>query len=350
MTATLTNAGNAALPITSAVATGPFAISANTCGSSLAAGGSCTYSITFTPTATGASTGSLAVVDSVGTQTTTLTGTGAPVPVAQAVLSPTSFTFASTFMGTPSAAQVFTLSNPGAATLSSIAISFTGANPTVFSQTTTCGTTLAAGVSCNISVIFTPTAAATYTANLSVASSVATATAALTGTGNSSTGFTVAAATPTQTVDPGQAAVFNINVNTLTGNYTLPVTLSASGLPPGATYSFNPATVIPGTAGASTVLTVQTSPTVAGLKQLRDLPILAVLLLLPFAGMRRMRRKLSPALRLLSLILISLAALLPLSGCGGGGYFGQGPQVYTITVTGTSTAATQSTTVTLNLQ
>jgi hypothetical protein len=350
MTATLSNAGNAALPITSAVASSQFAISANTCGSSLAAGASCTYSITFTPTATGAQLGTLTIVDSVGTQATMLGGTGTPVPVAQAVLSPTSYTFASTFMGTPSAAQVFTLSNPGTSSLSGIAISLTGANPTVFAQTTTCGTTLAAGATCSISVVFTPVAAATYTANLSVASNVSTATAALTGSGNSSTGFTVVAPNPVQTVDPGQAAIFNINVNTLTGNYTLPVTLTASGLPPGATYSFSPASVVPGTTGAPTVLTVQTSPSIAGLKPLRGLPIVAAFLLLPFLRMRRLRRKLSPALRLLSLILISLAALLPLSGCGGGGYFGQGPQAYTITVTGTSTAATQSTTVTLNLQ
>jgi hypothetical protein len=167
----------------------------------------------------------------------------------------------------------------------------------------------------------------------------------------------VVAPNPTQAVDPGGIAVFNINVNTLTGNFTLPVTLSASGLPPGATYTFNPASVIPGTTGAPSVLTIQTSPQFALRSPASNpalrMPIFAVLVFLPLAGLRRIRRKLralSPGLRLLTLILLSLAAFLPLSGCGGGGYFGQGPQAFVITITGTSTAATQSTTVTLNLQ
>jgi len=65
-TVTLTNPVNgtsAPLTISSVVAVGDFAISQNTCGRLLAAGGSCTISLTFTPTAPGPRTGQLAVFD-----------------------------------------------------------------------------------------------------------------------------------------------------------------------------------------------------------------------------------------------------------------------------------------------
>ena len=72
---TLTNAGTAALAISSATISGDFSISNNTCGSSVAAGGSCTISVTFTPQGSGPWTGTLTIVDAAGTQTVALTGT-----------------------------------------------------------------------------------------------------------------------------------------------------------------------------------------------------------------------------------------------------------------------------------
>ena len=59
---TLTNTGNATLSITSISAGGDFA-QTNTCGSSLAASGSCAISVTFTPSATGQRTGTIAIAD-----------------------------------------------------------------------------------------------------------------------------------------------------------------------------------------------------------------------------------------------------------------------------------------------
>jgi hypothetical protein len=51
----------------------------NNCGTSLAANSSCTINVTFTPSAYGARTATLSVTDSVGTQTSSLTGTGKDV-------------------------------------------------------------------------------------------------------------------------------------------------------------------------------------------------------------------------------------------------------------------------------
>ena len=61
--------------------TGDFASTgAGTCGASLGAGASCTYIVKFTPSAAGARTTTLTVVDTAGTQTSALTGIGLPVP------------------------------------------------------------------------------------------------------------------------------------------------------------------------------------------------------------------------------------------------------------------------------
>jgi hypothetical protein len=77
----ITNDGTAALALSSITVTGDFA-QVNNCGTALAAGANCAVAVTFTPTATGARTGTLTVVDdAVGSpHTVTLTGTGQAAP------------------------------------------------------------------------------------------------------------------------------------------------------------------------------------------------------------------------------------------------------------------------------
>jgi hypothetical protein len=74
---TVTNSGSAAAAISSVSASGPFA-ETNTCGSTLAAGASCTASVTFTPTATGSASGTLTVASNATdtSLTVALSGTG----------------------------------------------------------------------------------------------------------------------------------------------------------------------------------------------------------------------------------------------------------------------------------
>ena len=76
-TVTLSNPGSAAVSMTSAGVTGPFS-EGNNCGTSLAAGGSCTVTVAFTPTAAGAASGTLTVNSSAADSplTVALTGTG----------------------------------------------------------------------------------------------------------------------------------------------------------------------------------------------------------------------------------------------------------------------------------
>ena len=83
---TLTNNTNAAMVFTSALISGgspaaantDYAVSANTCGVSIAAGASCTVSVTFKPTVAGVETANLVLTDgdSTSPQTISLTGTG----------------------------------------------------------------------------------------------------------------------------------------------------------------------------------------------------------------------------------------------------------------------------------
>jgi hypothetical protein len=176
---TLKNTGSATLTITSIAASGDFS-QTNTCGSSVAVGVSCTITVTFKPTAAGTRTGAVTITDnaSPATQTVSLTGTGT-APVVS--LSPTSLTFPAQRLGTSSSAQSVTLTNTGNATLSITSISTSGD----FSQTNTCGFSVAVGASCTITVTFKPTAAGTRTGAVTITdnASPATQTVSLTGTG-----------------------------------------------------------------------------------------------------------------------------------------------------------------------
>jgi hypothetical protein len=153
----------------------------NTCGTlptSLAAGASCTLSVTFTPSVPGAESATLTINDNApapyNTLTSALFGTG----VADATLRPTSLDFGNVAIHTPSSAQIFTLQNDELTALNISSIGFTGANSADFSQTNTCGTlptSLAAGASCTISVTFTPSMLEVEKATLTVNNSAAAA-------------------------------------------------------------------------------------------------------------------------------------------------------------------------------
>jgi hypothetical protein len=71
--------------------------------------------------------------------------------------------------------------------------------------------------------------------------------------------FSVSATPPSQTVPPGSAASYTVSVSPGTG-FTGTVSFSVSGLPPGATPSFSPATV---TTSGSTTLSISTTTSVA---------------------------------------------------------------------------------------
>jgi len=133
-TITLTNTGSSALTITSIATSGDFA-QTNNCGSSIAANGSCTVSVTFHPSATGNRTGSLTVNAGGITNTVSLSGTGtAPGPVLNT--NPANLSFASAVVGSTATAQTVTVTNSGTTSATVSAVAVTGD----FSQTNNCGT------------------------------------------------------------------------------------------------------------------------------------------------------------------------------------------------------------------
>jgi trimeric autotransporter adhesin len=366
MTMSLGNNGNAALAITSISITGTNASSfsqTNNCGTSLPLDSSCLITITFKPTAAGALSATVTVVDNASgsPQTATITGTGTAATAPQATLNPNPLTFPSTTVGSSAATMTMSLGNPGSAALTGIAVSITGSNASSFSQTNNCGTSLPLDSSCQITVTFTPTTSGVLSASISVSDNATGSpqTATITGTGAAvvTTGtYTVNSSTPSASVQPGAVAQYNLTIAPLGGSYNNLVTLSASGLPAGATASFLPPAVTPGSAGAPSVLSIQTAALQARLTnpdphRPSPVPLLAVLTGVPLLGLaaRRRFRKTSRRWMLLAIAALAILPALAISGCSGG-YYGAAAKTFTITVTGTSGSLQETTTVSLTVQ
>jgi hypothetical protein len=159
---TISNTGGVAATLTSETVSGDFAISANTCGSSLNPNSGCTLSIVFSPKASGNRTGVLTVVDSAGTQTVQLSGIGESP--ATDTLSPLTLTFAAQVVNTASASQQVVLTNSGDDAVQTIATKVSGD----FSAVDNCGASLAGHSSCAIVVAFLPTQVGTENGTLVV--------------------------------------------------------------------------------------------------------------------------------------------------------------------------------------
>jgi len=182
-TINVSNAGPGSLIITHLAITGAdagdFAQTRN-CGSSVAARKSCAISVTFTPVARGSRVAAITITDNagIGTQTVSLTGTGAGPsagspgtgnPSAGVSLSPAGLSYATQPDGTTSAAQTITLSNGTGATLNIAGLAFTGTNAGDFAEiANTCGASVAAGGTCTIGVTFTPSGSGKRTARLNI--------------------------------------------------------------------------------------------------------------------------------------------------------------------------------------
>jgi hypothetical protein len=236
---TLTNTGNATLTFSgsgiaiSGTNSGDFS-QTNTCGASLAAGANCTISVTFKPTATGTSTASMTITDDAGNspQNVSLTGTGVPAaPVAS--LSTASLSFGNQLVGTSSSAQSVTLTNTGNATLtfSGSGIAITGTNSGDFSQTNTCGASVAAGANCTISVTFKPTATGARSASVSITDNASGSpqTVSLAGTGTAPI-VSFGGATSLNFGNQLVASTSAAQTVTLTNTGTATLTFSGSGI------------------------------------------------------------------------------------------------------------------------
>ena len=234
---TISNTGGATANLTSEAVTGDFAISANTCGSTLAANSGCTVSIVFTPSATGSRTGLLTVVDSAGTQMAQLAGTG--LAPATDSLSPASLAFGSQVVGTSSAPQQVTLTNNGDQALQLISTQTTGD----FNAVNSCGTSLAGHSTCAISIQFIPTRVGQEQGTFTVSDAIHAQTVSLSGIGLAPAGISAAPASlsfgnyavggtsPVQAVtltDNGGVALSNLKY-AISGDFALPANAAGCG-------------------------------------------------------------------------------------------------------------------------
>ena len=185
---TLTNTGAAAM----AVATGSYVFSptgqfsqTNTCGTSVAAGASCTINVVFRPTTAGAKSATLSVTPTGGTaKTVSLSGTGLAAVVGVVSLNPTTLAFGTQARNSSSIAQPVTVTNSGTVSIASLTIRFTGSNTSHYSQTNNCNTALAVGATCTVNVVFRPTSTGARNSTLSITPAGGAAkTVSLTGTG-----------------------------------------------------------------------------------------------------------------------------------------------------------------------
>jgi hypothetical protein len=212
----LRNMGTAPLLINSATISGDFA-QTNTCSTSVPAGGTCTFAVTFNPTAPGSRFGTILIEDNaVGSpHFINLSGVGS-TPVVQ--LSATSLSFASLQVNSTSAAQSVTLTNQGNATLNLGSIVATGD----FAQTNNCPASVALGAGCQVQVTFTPTAGGARTGAITITDNAADSpeTIALTGSGY----------TTTATVSPATLQFASTQSGTVTAAQTVTVTNTGANI------------------------------------------------------------------------------------------------------------------------
>src|ERR1700730_5787712 len=185
MVATVTNTGTGALPVTRIAISETDAAQfsqTNSCGTSVAVGSSCTISVVFTPTSGGSKTATLNVNGGggAGTQTVALRGVGV---VLSYTVSPTSLAFGSEITNVASAPMVATVTNTGTVALPVTSIALSGTDAAQFSQTNSCGTSVAVGSSCTISVVFTPTSGGSKAATVNVNAGVTATLVPLSGGG-----------------------------------------------------------------------------------------------------------------------------------------------------------------------
>ena len=160
----LSNQSTAPVTINSINVSGDFQLASNQCPNPIQPFYNCYLQITFTPTASGAATGTLTVSasDSSTLHTVSLSGTGAVIP--QVSLTPLSLLFNTQQAGTTSPPQTVALANTGDATLNISGIGASGD----FAQTNNCGSSVASGSGCTINVTFTPTGGGTRNGTLSI--------------------------------------------------------------------------------------------------------------------------------------------------------------------------------------
>ena len=280
-------------------------------------------------------------------------------PSASVSLSASALTFPSVATGIPSSAQQVQVTNTGNTSVTVSGVAASGD----FSETNTCGSTIATGASCTVDITFTPTVGGVRTGTLTIADSAPASpqTVTLTGTGVADLALGVSDGGSTSTnVTSGTAATYNLAVAGGTG-FSGTAKLSCSGAPQYATCSVSPETVTV-TSGTTSnfVVTVTTGQTVSSASSIRSVSV-AALVFAPLFGIGLLLCRRRTSLASMSLCMVLAVLSFYSSGCGSGHSGGSTPTnpvspgrtpagTYTLTITATSGTVVSTETLTLIVQ
>lgn len=241
------------LTISSITVAAPFA-QTNNCGAIVAPGAQCTISVTFTPAAKQYYAGSLVIIDSAANspQSVSLTGNGV-IPI---TISPGAINFPNQSVNTPSVPRSLIVTNN-----LSVPVSLSGiAVGSGFLQNNTCGTSMAAGASCSVSVTFAPTATQYFSSAVSITHSASITPFSVAISGNGVAGVTYS---PKLISFPDQGIFSTSNAQpiTLTNNQSTPATVNIQITAPFAQTNTCGANL---PAGATCTISVTLAPTAVG--------------------------------------------------------------------------------------
>ena len=240
--------------------------------------------------------------------------------------------------GTYSSAQTVTISDSTAG--ATIYYTTNGTTPTISS------TVYSGAITVSASETIEAIAVASGFANSSVASATYTINLPVT--------FTLGASPSSLTVNSGSQGSVTLTVTPQNG-FSSTVNFGCSGLPGGASCSFNPSTVTPPGGAATTQLTISVSAQAANQRRPSRpfVPTAALAVALCLVGWKKRRRGCQ-----VLLLVGAFAALGLISACGGGGGTGGGgggggggssPITSTVTVAATSGSIQQTTTISLTV-
>ena len=136
-------------------------------------------------------------------------GTGSTPATTALAVSTNALSFTGT-VGTTIAAQTVTLTNSGTTAITFTNFGLSGTNATSFTAKNTCPATLAAAATCTVTATFSPAAAGTFSAALTLGSNAATQTVTLAGTATGTT--TTGNVTRTLYTEPDQGMTFAYNL------------------------------------------------------------------------------------------------------------------------------------------
>lgn len=221
---TLTNTGTGTLTINNIAASGDYS-QTNNCTSPITPNGTCSVSVTFTPSGTWARMGTINVTSNAVAPPLFLSGMGSSGGNVSS--SAQNLTFASQLIGSSSGPKPITLTNSGSAPAAIESITVSGD----FTQTNTCGASLSA--SCSINVAFTPSWSGSRTGEVVVNFTDPAMLEVITLTGTGQSPNTTVAVTPRQfSLTPKQTEQFQA---TISGVSSTNVTWAVDGIPGGNT-------------------------------------------------------------------------------------------------------------------